>query len=232
MRLGDILRLIPMSELVFNKEDFEYYNKITAKDLLLQMVQAAYLLCSAYMIWLSIGLICNSEAPIVVVLSESMYPGFHRGDILLLANWRQEYHAGDICVFELVKDEIPIVHRVIDRKYSKNPIPEIKKRQSKSPAINHLQYMTKGDNNSGDDMFLYRKINIEYLDTNFLSNTVYAAFPLIGMITIWTGSFSGIKYFIILLLFMDVMFTRDNTLKIEKIEDENEDLDKNKKKEQ
>lgn len=232
MRIGDVLRNIPMSEVLFTQDDFEHYNKISARELLLQIVQAMYLLCSAYMLWLSIAMACNSSAPVVVVLSESMYPGFHRGDILLLANWRQEYYTGDICVFDLTKDDIPIVHRIINKKYSKEKIP-MRKNVEGADSIRHLQYMTKGDNNSIDDTFLYRKIQKKYLDANHLSNVVYASFPLIGMVTIWTGAYSGVKYLIIFIFFIDIVFTRDNTLKIAKIEEEKEkekeDKDKKKK---
>lgn len=229
MRIGEVLKNIPMSQLVFDHADFEYYNKITIRELLYQTVQAVYLLCSAYMVWLCISMACNTSGPIVVVLSESMYPGFHRGDILLIANWRQEYYAGDICVFELAKNEIPIVHRIIDKRYTKAPI-SIKKDIKESTSIAHLEYMTKGDNNSIDDTFLYKKIRVKYLDVNYLSNIVYASFPLIGMLTIWTGTYKCVKHLIILVFFLDAVFTRDNTIKIEKEKEDEKEKEKNKKK--
>ncbi len=43
-----------------------------------------------------------------------MEPVFHRGDLLLLTNYRDELiRAGDIVVFRTEGREIPIVHRVI-----------------------------------------------------------------------------------------------------------------------
>jgi len=43
-----------------------------------------------------------------------MEPAFHRGDLLLLTNYREEpIPAGDIVVFRIEGRDIPIVHRVI-----------------------------------------------------------------------------------------------------------------------
>ena len=51
--------------------------------------------------------------PIVVVLTGSMEPTFHRGDLLFLTNYEQEdIRVGDIIVFKVQGRNIPIVHRV------------------------------------------------------------------------------------------------------------------------
>ena len=43
-----------------------------------------------------------------------MEPAFHRGDLLLLTNYREEpIRAGDIVVFRIEGRDIPIVHRVL-----------------------------------------------------------------------------------------------------------------------
>jgi signal peptidase len=43
-----------------------------------------------------------------------MEPAFHRGDLLLLTNHREEpIRAGDIVVFRIEGRDIPIVHRVL-----------------------------------------------------------------------------------------------------------------------
>lgn len=56
----------------------------------------------------------GSESPIVVVLSGSMEPAFHRGDLLFLTNFREEpVRVGDIVVFKIEGRDIPIVHRAI-----------------------------------------------------------------------------------------------------------------------
>ncbi|KAB2618647.1 signal peptidase complex catalytic subunit SEC11C-like [Pyrus ussuriensis x Pyrus communis] len=55
----------------------------------------------------------GSESPVVVVLSESMEPGFARGDILFLRMSKDPIRAGEIVVFNVDGRDIPIVHRVI-----------------------------------------------------------------------------------------------------------------------
>lgn len=58
--------------------------------------------------------VTGSESPIVVVLSGSMEPAFHRGDLLFLTNFREEpVRVGEIVVFKVEGRDIPIVHRVL-----------------------------------------------------------------------------------------------------------------------
>lgn len=75
------------------------------------------------MMWKGLMLVTNSESPIVVVLTYnkffykysrgSMEPSFFRGDILFI-NWDYTTPTpGDIVVFKIPNQEIPIVHRVI-----------------------------------------------------------------------------------------------------------------------
>ncbi|KAI5165530.1 signal peptidase, endoplasmic reticulum-type [Nematocida sp. ERTm5] len=238
MRVGDILSHVPMSDVIFSKEDIAYYNKLGMRQTILQLLQASYMICSAYMVWMLVAVICNTKSPIVVVLSESMYPGFDRGDILLLAKMRSEYYAGDICVFQLADEDIPIVHRVIDKLYSKTPIAGCEA-TTKNPLANHFQYMTKGDNNRSNDIFLYREKGLRYINSKHMGTVVYASFPLLGMVTIWTGYWKWLKYVIIGILAIDVAFTRDNTIKIARLDEkekkqeseEEEEKEKKKKKE-
>lgn len=67
--------------------------------------------------------ITESESPVVVVLSGSMEPAFHRGDILFLHMGFTPFRAGDIVVFKVADREIPIVHRVIkvEREETRSP---------------------------------------------------------------------------------------------------------------
>lgn len=44
-----------------------------------------------------------------------MEPAFYRGDLLFLTNPPQvKYHTGDITVYKIPGNEIPIVHRVLE----------------------------------------------------------------------------------------------------------------------
>lgn len=68
---------------------------------------------SALMIWKGLMITTGSESPIVVVLSGSMEPAFHRGDLLFLTNREEKVRVGEIVVFKIDGRDIPIVHRVI-----------------------------------------------------------------------------------------------------------------------
>ena len=105
-----------------------------ALQVLLQMLNFASVIASGLMIWKGLGLVCNTESPIVVVLrwahflcyfilntltflhySGSMEPAFYRGDLLFLTNPKdQRYGTGDITVYRIPGADIPIVHRVIE----------------------------------------------------------------------------------------------------------------------
>lgn len=105
---------------------------MTAMQMLLQALNFAAVIASGLMIWKGLGLVCNTESPIVVVLrcapcfaydefrlnifsSGSMEPAFYRGDLLFLTNPASEqYLTGDITVYKVPGADIPIVHRVIE----------------------------------------------------------------------------------------------------------------------
>lgn len=96
------------------------------------------MIASGLMMWKGMGLLTNTESPIVVVLrytdicfvdsalpnsfvgtnitnSGSMEPAFYRGDLLFLTNPAHErYHTGDITVYKIPGADIPIVHRVLE----------------------------------------------------------------------------------------------------------------------
>lgn len=218
MKIGSLLEYMPFHSLFFSRAEIEYYNKISLRTFLLQLVNAIYLLSSAYGIWVGLGIACNTTSPIVVVLSESMYPGFSRGDILFLQNWEREETAGDICVFQLKEKEIPIVHRIIDKFYT----------QFRENGQKYI--MTKGDNNRENDDFLYKKVGKSYLERKDIKNFVFGTIPWIGMVTIWSNAFPSLKFLIILILFIDMLFTKDETVGI--IENIQENKRKDKKKQE
>ena len=57
--------------------------------------------------------VTGSESPIVVVLSGSMEPAFHRGDLLFLTNYEQEdIRVGEIVVFKVTLSKLIIFHYV------------------------------------------------------------------------------------------------------------------------
>ncbi|XP_054387206.1 signal peptidase complex catalytic subunit SEC11A isoform X2 [Pongo pygmaeus] len=79
-----------------------------------QVLNFGMIVSSALMIWKGLMVITGSESPIVVVLSGSMEPAFHRGDLLFLTNRVEDpIRVGEIVVFRIEGREIPIVHRVL-----------------------------------------------------------------------------------------------------------------------
>ena len=49
----------------------------------------------------------------MVVLTGSMEPGYYRGDMLFVSHWDEPLAAGDVVVYSIRTQAIPIVHRVI-----------------------------------------------------------------------------------------------------------------------
>ena len=72
------------------------------KILIFQGLSFGMIVSSALMIWKGLMVVTGSESPIVVVLSGSMEPAFHRGDLLFLTNYEQEdIRVGEIVVFKV-----------------------------------------------------------------------------------------------------------------------------------
>lgn len=94
----------------------------------------AMVIATGLMVWKGLGLVTNTESPIVVVLryatcisflctkltpfcllSGSMEPAFYRGDLLFLTNPpNTPYQIGDVTVYKIPGQNIPIVHRVLE----------------------------------------------------------------------------------------------------------------------
>lgn len=68
-----------------------------------QALSFGMIVSSALMIWKGLMVVTGSESPIVVVLSGSMEPAFHRGDLLFLTNYEHEdIRVGEIVVFKVL----------------------------------------------------------------------------------------------------------------------------------
>ena len=83
------------------------------RQMITQIVFIGIVVSNAFMMLKGLMLVTNSESPIVVVLTGGMEPSFYRGDILFI-NWDYTNPSpGDIVVYKVPSQEIPIVHRVI-----------------------------------------------------------------------------------------------------------------------
>lgn len=168
-----------------SKRDIDTLRRLNVRQRIEQAVAASYSVIHTYMFWKLMCVLLNNDSPIVCVLSESMEPGFRRGDILFLRP--QKYRGGDMCVYQVFENSIPIVHRVIRRDGE------------------HL--LTKGDNNRANDIGLYRRGRV-YLDASETRAGVFGYVPYFGMPTIWISSVPYLKPALLTIAGLSVFFTR------------------------
>lgn len=168
-----------------SKRDIDAFRRLNIRQLIGQCVAASYSVTPMYMVWKAICFFLNNDSPIVCVLSESMEPGFRRGDILFLRP--QHYKTGDMVVYQVYEGSIPIVHRVI------------KKRGE--------LLLTKGDNNRYNDVGLYRP-GRKFLEASETRAGVFGYIPYFGLPTIYISSIPGLKVAILGFAGLSVLFTR------------------------
>jgi len=147
-----------------------------------QVLNLACVVFSALMMWKGLMCVTRSESPVVVVLSGSMEPGFHRGDIMFLTLYDEDpFVPGDVVVFQIEGRDIPIVHRVMN----------VHTKSDKSIAI-----LTKGDNNQVDDRGLYAHKQL-FITRKEIMGRAQGFLPYVGMITIWLNDYPWLKYLMI-----------------------------------
>jgi len=183
------------------------------RHVLLQILNFASVLASGLMIWKGLGLLTNTESPIVVVLSGSMEPAFYRGDLLFLTNPASErYKVGDITVYQLPQGGVPIVHRVIETR-DVSPTSKWVKKFSTPPSSNWNDevagqlMLTKGDNNQVDDLELYN--GLEWIERKHVVGKVRGFMPYIGYITIALNDFPQLKYAVMGILGLLALIQRE-----------------------
>ncbi|GIL56316.1 hypothetical protein Vafri_11692, partial [Volvox africanus] len=164
------------------------------RQMVAQGMQLGLIITSALMIWKSLMLVTGSESPVVVVLSGSMEPGFYRGDILFLNMGKKPIRTGEVVVFNLDGRDIPIVHRVI----------KVHERRNGT----HIDILTKGDNNYGDDRALYNE-GQEWLHQHHIMGRAVGFLPKVGMVTIIMNDYPALKFLLIGALGLLVLTTKD-----------------------
>lgn len=169
-------------------------NRMSKRQLIFQILNFGLIIASALTIWKGLMLVTGSESPIVVVLSGSMEPAFHRGDLLFLTNHSEDpVRVGDIVVFKIRGRDIPIVHRVI-------------KLHEKEDGT--FKILTKGDNNSVDDRGLYAQDQV-WLEKSDIVGRARGFVPYVGMITILMNDYPKLKYVVLGFLGIFVLIHRD-----------------------
>jgi len=152
------------------------------RQFVMQVLNLACIVFSALMLWKGLMVATKSESPVVVVLSGSMEPGFHRGDILFLTMYHEDpIVPGDVVVFQIEGRDIPIVHRTMN----------VHEKADKSIAV-----LTKGDNNQVDDRGLYAHRQL-FIGKKEIMGRAQGFLPYVGMITIWLNDYPWLKYILI-----------------------------------
>ena len=163
------------------------------RQLLTQFVVLGTVVSSALMMWKSLMLITNSDSPIVVVLTGSMEPSFYRGDILLI-NWDNTVPTpGDIVVYKVVTQEIPIVHRVISVELTEN---------------GGYKALTKGDNNPVNDRGLYERGDL-FLNEKHILGRIRMFCPYVGIATILLNDYPMLKWGVLIIMGIFVLTNKD-----------------------
>ncbi|XP_044728420.1 signal peptidase complex catalytic subunit SEC11A isoform X1 [Chrysoperla carnea] len=175
---------------------FDDVKRMNKRQFLYQMLSFGMIVSSALMIWKGLMVITGSESPIVVVLSGSMEPAFHRGDLLFLTNYSPEQEpirVGEIVVFKVDGRDIPIVHRVLKLHEKENGT---------------TKFLTKGDNNSVDDRGLYAPGQL-WLTNKDVVGRARGFLPYVGMVTIYMNEYPKLKYGVLSCLGLYVLLHRE-----------------------
>ncbi|EIM24274.1 signal peptidase I [Wallemia mellicola] len=178
-------------------QEFKTLKNLGFRHCLLQALSFASVICTALSVYKGLGVVLNTESPIVVVLSESMEPAFARGDILFLYHppYSTPIKTGEITVYKIPNSEIPIVHRVIDHHISTDG------------DYNTELILTKGDNNPGDDTVLYK--GKKWLKRDQIVGKVMGYIPYAGYITILMNDHPNLKYAGMAIMALFVMLKRE-----------------------
>lgn len=173
---------------------FDDVKRMNKRQFLYQVLSFGMIVSSALMIWKGLMVITGSESPIVVVLSGSMEPAFHRGDLLFLTNYKEEpVRVGEIVVFKVEGRDIPIVHRVLKLHEKVNGT---------------VKFLTKGDNNSVDDRGLYAPGQL-WLTEKDVVGRARGFLPYVGMVTIYMNEYPKFKYAVLACLGLYVLVHRE-----------------------
>ncbi|KAH9968705.1 hypothetical protein BC827DRAFT_1257719 [Russula dissimulans] len=134
-----------------SNEEYKTLRRLGFRNFLLRTINFASVFASGLMVWVwkGLGLITNTELPIVVVL-RCVYQPFHRGDLLFLINPPSARHQiGDVTVYKIPGQDIPIVHRVLET--HDLTVARLFSVREAEPRPQNQSLLTMGNNNYLDD---------------------------------------------------------------------------------
>ncbi|CEH14855.1 signal peptidase i [Ceraceosorus bombacis] len=168
---------------------------LSMRAYLLQALNFLTVISTALALWKGLSVWCDTESPVVVVLSGSMEPAFYRGDLLFLSmpDAKRKFKVGDITVYKVPGADIPIVHRVLET----HDLPEEEDQL----------LLTKGDNNSADDLVLYN--GTRHLRRSNVVGKVKGYMPYVGYVTIALNDYPKLKYLLLGGLGLSLLLQRE-----------------------
>ncbi|CAN8259197.1 unnamed protein product [Cochlearia groenlandica] len=175
-------------------ETVDSIKSIKTRHLLTQAITLGMIVTSALIMWKALMCVTGTESPVVVVLSGSMEPGFQRGDILFLHMTDKPIRVGEIVVFNVDGEDIPIVHRAI--------------KVHERGDTGEVEVLTKGDNNEVDDIGLYAEGQF-WLHRDHIMGRAVGFLPYVGWVTIIMTEKPIIKYILIGVLGLLVITSKD-----------------------
>ncbi|MGV9204943.1 MAG: signal peptidase I [Promethearchaeia archaeon] len=154
-------------------------SKASKKKIIIAVILIFFAFFGSYIIYFALQVSLGTNTPMVVVISGSMEPNIHKGDLLFLTDKEPENikegtiedQQGDVIVYDArglwpgAPDE-PIVHRVVDQK------------QNESGYF----FLTKGDANSYPDR--------AWVPANRIIGVVCGGIPYIGWIKIFLTEYN------------------------------------------
>jgi signal peptidase I len=169
------------------------------RKFLVSLLNLGAMVFGQLMLWKLLVIACNTEFLASVVMSGSMEPGFHRGDIIFVTFTKDPIIAQDISLFKVEGKEIPIIHRAL------NIHDNTETGDTKYPS---LAVLTKGDNNQLDDRGLYNRRQTFLAYKNFIGRAKFII-PNSGIIVIWLNDYPWFKYGFIAWLVFFALIGRD-----------------------
>jgi signal peptidase len=171
--------------------------KILTKKVIFAIVMICVAFFGSFLVYFILKVTLNTETPVVIVVSGSMEPTIHEGDLLFvkgvdpedIRNGTAEDMNGDIIVFNAQwsgAPDDPIVHRVI----------------GKELRVDGWYFWTKGDNNTLPDA--------EWVSESNVFGIVIGGIPYIGWVKIFlTRSGLLIPLLIIISALLIISIIRD-----------------------
>ncbi|TVY16131.1 Signal peptidase complex catalytic subunit SEC11 [Lachnellula arida] len=151
---------------------------------LTKALPAILALSTTFMAWKGLCIFTASPNPVVVVVSESMAPAFHRGDILLLWNRSSCVQVGEVPVVWFAGNPLPMVHRAV-KVFNLDCSHD-------DPSSRQLM-VTKGDNNEFEDIPLY-PAGRQFISRDEVKGLVTGYLPFLGWMVIGLQEVVWVKY--------------------------------------